>query len=268
MKLTLTRPLVFFDLETTGTNFTRDRIVQIAVLKLFPDMTKEVKCKLVNPGMPIPAGSTAIHGISDEAVANEPAFLQYAKGIFDFFAGSDIAGFNSNYFDLPMLAEEFARCGLKFPEPESKLIDVQTIFHKKEERTLSAAYKFYCDKELTNAHNAQADAETTLEVFTSQLERYDDLGSTVEELHEFCKRSDTVDFPRRLARDDDGEIVFNFGRHKGVRVKENLDYARWMVDADFPESTKTFLREIIGEYRVKEKEESQGHCTPNRSAQD
>lgn len=246
MNLPLTRPLVFFDLETTGTDIVADRIVQISVLKIFPDKSEESRTRLINPGIPIPAGATAVHGISDDDVRDQPAFRSVARGLFEFLAGCDLAGYNSNNFDVPFLVEEFARCGLEFPQPGTKLIDVCTIFKRKEERTLTAAYKFYCGRTLEHAHDAAADVRATYEVFARQLDRYPDLGAaTLEELHEYCTREETVDYARKLARNDQGEIVFNFGKYKDQTVTSQPDYARWMTESDFPEGTKVILRKIL-----------------------
>ena len=245
MKLTLKRPMVFFDLETTGTDISRDRIVQIAVLKLFPDGGEEVKTRLVNPGIPIPASATAVHHITNEDVAEEPKFPEIAKGLAEFFRGADIAGFNSNRFDIPILVEEFGRCSIPFPDPEAKLVDVQVIYHRKEERTLAAAYKFNCSKTLEGAHDAEADVRATLEVFREQLEKYDDIGSTLEDLHRYSNSDSIVDYARKLMRNDRGEIVYAFGKNRGKRVLDDPGYAEWMLGGDFPVSTKNVLRRIL-----------------------
>lgn len=246
MRLPLIRPLVFFDLETTGTNIVHDRIVQISALKLHPDSSQETRTRLINPEYPIPPDAIAIHGIAEADVVGQPAFRDIAASLFRFFSGCDIAGFNSNRFDLPLLVEEFARCGIQFPLPDCKFIDVQTIFHKKEERTLSAAYKFYCNRIHTDAHDAEADVQITLEVFKSQLERYDDIGATIDEVHRFCNPHPVVDFARYLGRNEKGEVVFAFGKYKGKQVLQERDYARWMLEGEFPEATKMVLRQIIG----------------------
>ncbi len=246
MNLPLTRPIVFLDLETTGKDFVADRIVQISVLKIHPDSSEESRTRLINPGKPIPSEATAIHGITDEDVRDQPRFQDIARSLFEFLAGCDIAGYNSNAFDIPFLAEEFARCGIEFPQEGTRLIDVCTIFKRKEERTLSAAYRFYCGKTFENAHSAEADVRATYEVFRAQLARYPDIGSlSLDELHTFCTRSDTVDYPRYLIRDDKGEIVFNFGKHKGEPVAQHLDYVQWMLESEFPEATKMILRKIL-----------------------
>jgi DNA polymerase III subunit epsilon len=245
MRLTLKRPLVFFDLETTGTDIARDRIVQIAVLKLHPDGEEEIRTRLINPGIPIPPSATAVHHITDEAVAEEPKFRDIAKGLSDLFRGADIGGFNSNRFDIPILVEEFGRCSIAFPEQHALLVDVQVIYHRKEERTLAAAYRFYCGKNLEDAHNAEADVKATLEVFTQQLEQYDDIGSTMEELHRYSNSDTIVDYGRKLMRNEKGEIVYAFGKNRGKRVLDDPGYAEWMLTGDFAESTKNVLRRLL-----------------------
>ncbi|HUI11238.1 MAG TPA: exonuclease domain-containing protein [Bacteroidota bacterium] len=245
MPLTLNRPLVFFDLETTGTDVARDRIVQISALKLHPGGREEVKTRLINPGTPIPAAATAIHHIADADVAAEPKFRDIARGMAEFFHDSDIAGFNSNRFDIPILVEEFGRSGIAFPEPGTKLIDVQVIYHRKEERTLAAAYKFYCSKNLSGAHDAEADVRATMEVFREQLERYDDIGTTIDDLHRYSNSDMIVDYARKLVRNERGEIVYAFGKNRGKPVLDDPGYAEWMLAGDFPESTKNVLRQIL-----------------------
>jgi DNA polymerase-3 subunit epsilon len=245
MTLTLQRPVVFFDLETTGTDITRDRIVQIAVMKVHPDGREEVKTRLINPGMPIPPAATAVHHITNADIADAPPFQELAKSIRDFFVGADIGGFNSNRFDLPLLVEEFSRCTIVFPDPESRLIDVQVIYHRKEERTLAAAYRFYCNKSLDDAHDAEADVRATVEVFRRQLERYDDIGRTVEEIHAYCNSDAIVDFGRKLAKNQKGEIIYAFGKNRGKPVTDDPGYAEWMLGGDFPESTKAVLRRLL-----------------------
>ena len=247
MRIQLTRPLVFVDLETTGIDFTKDRIVQLCAMKVQADGTEEVKTTLINPGIPIPAEATAVHNIRDLDVQSAPYFRQLAKSLRVYLDGCDIAGFNSNRFDLPMLVEEFARCGIEFPDDSTRLVDVQTIFHRKEERTLSAAYRFYCNKSLEGAHDAEADVRATAEIFQCQLERYSDIGDSIDDIHEYCSRGTLVDYPRRLARDEQGKVVFNFGKHKGIPVLEKTDYAQWMLEADFPESTKMVLRRVLAD---------------------
>lgn len=247
MKISLKRPLVFFDLETTGTDIAKDRIVQISVLKLHPDGSEVVKTRLLNPGVPIPHEATLVHRITDADVAGQPRFADVAKSVLEFFAGSDIAGFNSNRYDLPLLVEEFGRCGIAFPEPEARLIDVQVIYHRKEERTLAAAYRFYCNKSLDDAHDAEADVRATLAVFTQQLEQYDDIGNSVEELHAYSRSDTIVDYGRKLGRNEKGEIVYAFGKNRGKPVLNDREYAEWMLKGDFPQSTKNILRRLLNQ---------------------
>ena len=216
-------------------------------MKVHPDGHEETKNRLINPTVPIPAAATAIHHIRDEDVAGEATFHELAKGMHDFFEGGDIAGFNSNRYDLPLLVEEFGRSGIPFPDPGTRLIDVQTIYHRKEERTLSAAYRFYCNKTLEKAHDAEADVRATLEVFQQQLDKYPDIGGTVDEIHAFCNSDAIVDFGRKLARNEKGEIVYNFGKNRGKPVIADPGYAEWMLGGDFPESTKAVLRRILKE---------------------
>ena len=249
MKLNLKNPLVFFDLETTGINITRDRIVEISLLKVHPNGKEEIKSRLINPEMPIPAQSTAIHGITDDDVTDSPTFKQVAKSLADMLEGCDLAGFNSSRFDVPMLSEEFLRAGVDFDMSKRKFVDVQIIFHKKEQRTLEAAYKFYCDKELQNAHSAEADTIATYEVLKSQLDRYPDLENDVAFLSkEYSSFNNNVDFAGRIIFDDKGVEVFNFGKHKGKPVVQVLrnepSYYSWMMDGDFPLNTKQVLTKI------------------------
>jgi DNA polymerase-3 subunit epsilon len=250
MNLLFTRPIIFFDLETTGTDFVQDRVVQISVLKLYTDLTEEVRTRLINPGIPIPKAASEVHGIYDGDVKDQPRFGEIARSLSEFFLDCDIAGYNSNSFDIPFLVEEFARCGIEFPSSDAKLIDVCTIFKKKEERTLSAAMKFYCDKDHDAAHDAEADVRATLDVFIHQLERYPDIGTTPDELHVFCSRGEIVDYARKLAKNEAGEIVFNFGQHKGKPVAQHREYVEWMLEGDFPEGTKAILRKTLNEQRA------------------
>lgn len=249
MKLNLKNPLVFFDLETTGINITKDRIVEISLLKVHPNGKEEIKSRLINPEMPIPAQATAIHGITDDDVKDSPTFKQVAKSLADMLEGCDLAGFNSSRFDVPMLSEEFLRAGVDFDMSKRKFVDVQIIFHKKEQRTLEAAYKFYCDKELQNAHSAEADTIATYEVLKSQLDRYPDLENDVTFLSkEYSSFNNNVDFAGRIIFDDKGVEVFNFGKHKGKPVVQVLrnepSYYSWMMDGDFPLNTKQVLTKI------------------------
>jgi DNA polymerase-3 subunit epsilon len=248
MRLNLTKPLCFFDLETTGIQITKDRIVQIAVVKLSPDGTQQ-KCNyLVNPGISIPKEISEIHGITDEMVRECPTLDAYAEEIIAFFGDADLAGYNSNKFDIPFLVEEFYRVGTPFPMENRSFIDVQNIFHKMEQRTLAAAYQFYCGKTMENAHNALYDAEVTMEVFVSQMDKYPTLPNDVAPLSDFTRNSPLgmVDFAGRLARNAKNEVMYNFGKHKGKTVEEILKiepgYYGWMLEADFPFQTKDCLR--------------------------
>jgi len=248
MELSLTRPLCFFDLETTGVNVAKDRVVEISILKIFPNGNKESKTWLVNPEMPIPPQTTAVHGITDEKVANEPTFKQLSKDIYSMIKGSDLAGFNSDRFDIPLLAEEMLRAEIDVDFKKHLTVDVQTIFHKMEKRNLSAAYKFYCGKDLDNAHSAEADTNATYEVLKSQIEKYDELENDVSKLSAFSTRRKSVDFAGFVIVDEDGDAAFNFGKHKGKKVVEVLErepgYFSWLLNADFPRYTKKVLTAI------------------------
>lgn len=248
MELKLHRPICFFDLETTGTDVARDRIVEISILKVFPNGNKETKTWLVNPGIPIPFLASQVHGITDEKVANEPTFEQLAPHVYNMIKDSDLAGFNSDRFDIPLLAEELLRAGVDFDMKNRVSVDVQTIFHKMEERTLSAAYRFYCDKTLENAHSAEADTVATYEILKAQLERYENLENDMKSLSEFTTRKKSVDFAGFIALDDKGREIFTFGKHKGALVEKILEeepgYFGWIQNADFPLYTKKVLTAI------------------------
>lgn len=248
MELKLNRPICFFDLETTGIDVAKDRIVEIAILKVFPNGNKESKTWLVNPTIPIPPQSTAVHGITNEKVANEPTFAQLSSQIYSMIKDSDLAGFNSDRFDIPLLAEELLRAEVDFDMKNRVSVDVQTIFHKKEERTLSAAYKFYCNQILENAHSAEADTNATYEILKAQLERYDDLDNDMKSLSEFTTRKKSVDFAGFIALNDKGQEIFTFGKHKGALVDDVLEkepgYFGWIQNAEFPLYTKKVLTAI------------------------
>ena len=222
MQLNLNKSICFFDLETTGISITKDRIVEISILKVNPDGSEEKKTWLVNPEIPIPAVVTAVHGITDEKVANEPTFNELAKEVNTWIKDSDLGGFNSNRFDIPLLAEEMLRAGIDFDMKNRLSVDVQTIFHKMEQRTLTAAFKFYCDRSLEDAHSAEADTMATFEVLKAQLDRYDDLENDTRFLAEFSSRKKIADFAGFIAFDEDGEECFSFGKHKGKKVTEIL----------------------------------------------
>ena len=246
--LELTKPLAFFDLETTGVNVAQDRIVEISIIKLNPDGSEDTLTELVNPGMPIPAESAAIHGITDDKVANKRNFKEQAEAIKAFIGDADLSGYNCLKFDVPLLMEEFLRNDIDFSMKNRKVVDVQNIFHKMEKRTLVAAYKFYCNKNLADAHSAEADTRATLEVLQAQVEKYDELDGNVEMLSDFSKRGNAVDFAGHIVENDKGEVVFNFGKNKGKLVvevlKTNPGYYGWMMDAQFPSYTKKVLTEI------------------------
>lgn len=248
MQLNLKNPIVFFDLETTGVDTSRDRIVEISTVKVFPNGDKEVKTRRLNPEMHIPEETTAVHGITDEDVANEPPFRAIAKSLAAYLEGCDFGGFNSNRFDVPMLVEEFLRVGVNVDFKNRKFIDVQNIFHKMEQRTLEAAYKFYCDKELDNAHSAEADTMATYEVLMAQLDRYPDLQNDVAYLADFSARGQSADYAGRILYNEKGEEVFGFGKYKGRSVadvfREEPSYYSWMMNGDFPLYTKKVITEI------------------------
>ncbi len=266
MNINLKRPLAFFDLETTGVNLATDRIVEISILKVSPDQSEESRTYRINPERPIPPESSFFHGIYDEDIKDAPTFKDLAPEIADFIGDSDLAGYNSNKFDIPMLMEEFLRAGVDFSLDQRFFVDVQNIFHQMEQRTLKAAYRFYCDKNLDNAHTAEADVRATYEVLKSQLAKYDGVDwenkagevskpvvNDVEALHKFTNLSMPVDFAGRLVYNEEGIEVFNFGKHKGVPVVEVFQrepsYYAWMMNGDFPLYTKKCLEKIWQRYR-------------------
>ena len=248
MNLKLNKPIVFFDLETTGVNIGKDRIVEISILKVFPNGNKESKTWLVNPEVEIPKEASAIHGITNEKVVTEPTFKELAPKVNEMITGCDLAGFNSNRFDIPLLAEELMRAGIDFDMNNRKAIDVQVIFHKKEQRTLSAGYQFYCGKELEGAHGAEADTNATYEILLAQLEKYEDIGNTVDDLSEFSTHGKRADFAGFILMNEEDEEIFSFGKYKGRTVeevlKENPGYHNWIQNADFPLYTKKVLKQI------------------------
>lgn len=248
MNLNLKKPIAFIDLETTGINVTTDRIVEFSVLKITPNGKEEWMTSRVNPEMPIPPKTTAIHGITDEDVAKSPVFREIGKNLAIFLEGCDLAGYNAIKFDIPVLAEEFLRVNIDFNFIKRRYVDVQVIFHKKEQRTLSAAYLFYCKKELEGAHGSKADTAATFEVLKSQLDRYKDLENDVEKLADFSSFNNNVDFAGRIILDENGVEVFNFGKHKGKAVEvvfaEEPAYYSWMMNGEFPLYTKKVLTEI------------------------
>ena len=248
MELKLSKPICFFDLETTGIDITKDRIVEISILKVYPNGNKESKTWLVNPTIPIPKAASDVHGITDERVACEPTFKELAKQIHNMIKDSDLAGYNSDRFDIPLLAEEMLRAEVDFDLGNRVSVDVQTIFHKMEQRTLSAAYKFYCGKDLIDAHTASADTNATYEILKAQLDRYDSLENNIKKLSEFTYCKQIADFAGFIGYNDKGEEVFTFGKHKGKRVEDIFDeepgYFGWLLGADFPLYTKKILTAI------------------------
>lgn len=248
MKLNLRNPLIFFDLETTGVNITRDRIVELSYIKVMPNGTEIEKTIRVNPGMHIPEEATAIHHITDDDVKDKPSFKEIAKELSNTFEGCDFAGFNSNRFDIPLLMEEFLRAGVNFDISKRKFVDIQTIFHKMEQRTLVAAYKFYCNKNLEEAHSANADTKATYEVLQAQLDRYPNLENDVDFLSKFSSQNRNVDLAGRIVLNDNNVEVFNFGKYKGQSVesvlKKDTGYFGWIMQGDFPQNTKNVLTNI------------------------
>jgi DNA polymerase-3 subunit epsilon len=246
--INLTRPIVFFDIESTGLSIVKDRIIEISFVKVFPDQTEDRKTYLLNPTIPISPEATAVHGITNEKVKDQPTFSQVSNDIFQFINDSDLSGFNLLKFDIPMLMEEFIRCGLDLDLSCREIVDVQVLFHKMEERTLSAAYKFYCNKELINAHSAIADTDATYEVFKKQIERYSQLPQTIKGISEFTGLNKRADLEGRIIFDADGNVVFNFGKHKGRKVEDVFaaepSYYSWMMDGDFAAYTKKVISDI------------------------
>ncbi|HTL83256.1 MAG TPA: 3'-5' exonuclease [Bacteroidia bacterium] len=247
-KLQLTRPIVFIDLETTGVNVASDRIIELGMLKIHPNGNRESKTMRINPTIPIPPETTAIHGISDADVKDCPTFKQLSVELNTFIEGSDLGGYNSNKFDIPLLAEEFLRCEIEFDVTKRKLVDVQNIFHKLEQRTLAAAYQFYCGKPLENAHSAEADINATFEILEAQLERYEILKPDVDFLSDFSSRTNNVDLLGRIVYNAKGIPVFNFGKHNQKPVTEVFErepsYYTWMMNGDFPLYTKKVITQI------------------------
>jgi DNA polymerase III subunit epsilon len=248
LNLNLKKPIAFIDLETTGINVTTDRIVELSVLKISPNGKEEWMTTRVNPEIPIPPKTTAIHGITDEDVQHSPTFREVAKNLAAFLEGCDLAGYNAIKFDIPVLAEEFLRANIDFNFRKRRYVDPQVIFHKKEQRTLGAAYQFYCKKELEGAHGSKADTAATYEVLKSQLDRYKDLENDIEKLADFSSFNNNVDFAGRIVLDENGIEIFNFGKHKGKAVEavfaEEPAYYSWMMNGEFPLYTKKVLTEI------------------------
>ncbi|PKP17512.1 MAG: DNA polymerase III subunit epsilon [Bacteroidetes bacterium HGW-Bacteroidetes-21] len=248
MKLSNKKPVVFFDVETTGLSILTDRIISISIIRVEPNQKETLKTFIVNPGIPIPPLTTEIHGITDEDVKDKPQFKEIAANLSKYFEGADIAGFNSVKFDVPILAEEFLRAGVDFNFKNSRMIDVQIIYHKKEPRDLKAAYKFYCKKDFTDAHQSDADTLATYEVFKAQLETYDDLKADFEEVFRFSSHHHNADLAGHIIFNDDNVEVFNFGKYKGMLVSEVFQkdpgYYGWILNGQFPAYTKKILTEI------------------------
>ena len=258
MNLKLKRPIIFFDLETTGLQIAKDRIVEISILKIFPNGNKESKTWLVNPTIPIPPETTAIHGISNDKIANEPTFKEIANDIIELIHNCDLAGYNSNKFDIPLLIEEFLRAEIDFDMKGIKSIDVQNIFHQLEKRTLIAAYKFYCGKNLEDAHSAEADTTATYEVLLAQLEKYDQLNNDVEFLSEFSEiRGKCVDAAGFIRYNNEGKEVLSFGKYKNITLeqiwKDNPGYFSWINQSDFPLYTKNIMKDFVNKMKLNEK---------------
>ncbi|MBT5439518.1 MAG: 3'-5' exonuclease [Flavobacteriales bacterium] len=263
MNIQLEKPLCVFDLETTGLNISKDRILQIAILKIHPSGKKEELNMLINPEMNISDSNSAIHGVTNEMVKDAPTFKAAGSEIAAFIGDSDLAGYNSNKFDIPVLAEEFLRVDIDFDLSSKDCVDIQNIFHKMEQRTLVAAYKFYCSKELINAHDAMADTVATWEVFEKQLEQYENLKPNIDFLADFSRNSihKNIDFAGRLAINENNEAIYNFGKHKGKTIKEisvsEPGYYGWMLEADFPRYTKKILLQEMEKIKAEKKEENQ-----------
>ncbi|SKB36915.1 3'-5' exonuclease [Daejeonella lutea] len=287
MKLNLKRPLAFFDLETTGVNVASDRIVEISILKAMPDGTEQIKTMRINPGIPIPLESSLIHGIYDEDVSREPTFKQAGEELARFLDDCDLAGYNSNKFDIPVLMEEFLRAGIDFDIDNRHFVDVQNIFHQMEQRTLRAAYQFYCGKVIENAHSAEADIKATYEVLLAQIGRYENqewedkkgivskpVQNNIEALHKFTNLNKPVDFAARMIYNDDGVELINFGKHKGRSVEDVFQaepsYYNWMQNGDFPLYTKRCLEQIWKRWNAKKEAlriEKQNAVKPEQTTQ-
>lgn len=250
--LKLDKPLCTFDLETTELNIAKAKIVSISIFKFMPDGSVEKKYALINPQVPISKESSDVHGITDQMVVNSPTFSQLAKGIRAFMGDSYIGGYNNNFFDNALLQEEFFKCGIDYPNESTVSVDACQIFRKMEKRDLSAALKFYCGEEMENAHNAEADNEAAIKVLVAQVQRYEELrGKSIAEIADFCKTDNRVDWQAKIIRDSDGDYAYNFGKHNGQKIKDNLSYANWMMGSDFPDTLKALLKRIMDEIKSK-----------------
>jgi DNA polymerase III subunit epsilon len=249
MKIKLEKPICFFDIESSGLSISEDKIVSISVLKLHPDGTMEGKSMLINPTIPIKEEATLVHGITNEMVKDHPTFKQISKALHAFFKDCDIAGYNSDSFDIPILYEEFSRCDIEYPTPDVKNIDVFNIFKKKETRDLKAATMFYCNRELEDAHSSDADTIACKDIFLAQLERYDDLtDKTVDEIMKFSKMDNRVDFAGKIIIDNDGDYVYNFGKSKGNKIKNDTGFGEWMLKQTFiTKNTKSVVNKILAD---------------------
>lgn len=248
MNIKLERPLICFDLETTGLSVSKDRIISISIIKIFPDGSTESKSKFVNPEMPIPIEASNIHGITDDAVKESPTFKNICKGLFEFIKGCDLLSYNGDNYDIPLLAEEFARFGIEFPERDVNSVDSCTVFKKKHPRNLTEALKFYCDEDLEGAHNSDNDTLATYKVFQAQMLKYDDFeGKSIKEMSDFCKTENRADLAGKLIIDDDGDYVYNIGKNRGQKVKKDPSFCQWMLNQDFPMTTKTTIVRILKE---------------------
>lgn len=258
MSLKLEKPIIFFDLETTGVKVAKDRIVEISILKVFPNGKKESKTWLINPTIPIPIETTQIHGISDKEVKNQPTFKDIAKEILNLLHDCDLAGYNSNKFDIPLLAEEFLRAEIDFDMKGRKAIDVQNIFHELEKRTLKAAYKFYCNKDLIDAHSAKADTIATYDILLAQLEKYDELQNDISFLSTFSQRGKKfVDIAGFIQYNNEGKEIISFGKYKNVTLekiwRDNPGYFSWINQADFPRYTKNVIKNFVTKMKLEDK---------------
>ncbi len=252
MKLNLKRPLVFYDLETTGLDVAKDRIVSIAITKIMPDTSVEKKYTLINPQMPIPKESSAIHGITDEMVMYSPTFKQVSKSMYDFMIGCDLAGYNNNGYDNALLQEEFFRYNIEYPTKDTKSVDSCFIFKHFNKRDLSSVLKHYCNEVMVDAHNSEADTNATVKIFMAQIESHPELiGKSIDEIHDLCNPYGRVDWGGKIVRDKDGDYAYNFGTNKGQKVKDNISYAEWIISKDFPATLKTFLKNYIESIRKK-----------------
>lgn len=245
--MNIQKPICHFDLETTGVDVANDRIVSIAVLKQMPDGSTESKYCLVNPQIPIPVEASNVHGIKNEDVKDKPTIKQISKSLYEFFEGCDLAGFNIVHFDIPLLSEEFSRCDLAFPDPEAKFFDSCIVYKMKERRTLSAGYKFYCGKELKDAHNAEADVNASCEIFSKQMEMY---GMTLDDVAKLSKPDARIDLAGKIMLDKDGDPIYTFGKSRGVKIKNDPSFAGWMLSQSFiPSDTKRHVRRVLTELK-------------------